>query len=70
MAELIMGDPMVVIDADAHVIETEETSSTEVDAISVFKQADAIPPETVQRVLCDNPARLYGLDPETGKVKS
>jgi hypothetical protein len=61
---------MVVIDADAHVIETEETSSTEMDAISVFKQADAIPPETVQRVLRDNRARLFGLDPEAGKLKT
>jgi uncharacterized protein len=38
-------------------------SSTEVDAITVFKNTSELDPGQVEKVLSENPARLYGLDP-------
>ncbi len=87
---------MLIIDADAHVSETEHTwdhlvtrqtnddlayvvkhagdgsivigtdyghfdASTEVDAISAFREAQLVPPALTDKIFCDNPKALYGI---------
>jgi uncharacterized protein len=52
------GDENIVIGTDYGHFD----SSTEVDAITVFKNTSQLPANKVENILSKNPARLYGLD--------
>jgi hypothetical protein len=66
---------MLSIDADAHVIETEKTwdypegsdyghadNASELLALKRLKENGDIDPVVIDKILCTNPARFYGLD--------
>jgi predicted TIM-barrel fold metal-dependent hydrolase len=52
------GDDHIVIGTDYGHLD----ASTDVDAITLFKQTSSVPPAVVERILYDNPKALYGLD--------